>query len=246
MSKQNKSRMSRLLIGSVATLTGLGLLGAALVTGIHTAPALKNTEALAAARNAIVSDMFQKEQESSQGDLSQLKPISLDQLNPTDPTEYTMRVTDSMFKNNDSIVIPKAAKAVDRAWKTVGNAFNVCDGDSLCAHLCDHVAGWIWGYEDYSGYYSATTHWETALNTGVAHPGDRNVPVGALLFWDGSSKFGHVAIYVGNGMVISNMLGKNGPNIYFFSADLWEKTFGAHYRGWALPVFRGEDPGARL
>lgn len=158
---------------------------------------------------------------------------------------YTLPNDGSGLFTDGPVVYPNTEKAVQRAKKYVGNAHLACS-DGMCYRLCDHLAGDIWGYEDYSGYKSAKTHWYTALQTGVANPGNRTPPIGALLFWD-TGKSGHVATYVGDGMVVSNMnSGANGPNVYLVPASLFEEQWGAPYLGWADPIFRGGAPGSAL
>jgi hypothetical protein len=142
-----------------------------------------------------------------------------------------------------SVQLPKAATAVERAMASVGNAASVCT-DKACFQLCDHVAGHIWGYEFASGYQTASAHWAAAVTSGAAHPGDKNPPLGAVLFWDTGYPAGHVAVYVGKGQVVSNANGPAGKNVYLVDADLYNKRF--TYLGWAEPVFWGEHVGAKL
>lgn len=160
------------------------------------------------------------------------------------PAERLVRFTvpggSDTFTTSD-LYLPKAEIAVARALASVGNAAEVCD-DGMCFNLCDHVAGDIWGYTVFSGYETAMTHWQHAVRTGVAHPGDRNVPLGALVFYETGREPGHVATYVGNGMVVTNATGSQGANIYLRSAEY----SGYRYLGWAWPQFHGEDTGAAL
>jgi hypothetical protein len=155
--------------------------------------------------------------------------------------EYKGRIT---FKGGD-IVFPKTKEAIQRAYSSVGDALTVCK-DGKCFNKCDHLAGDIWGYDDASGYYSATTHWQAALDTGIAKVKDREPPLGALLFWSSiNSDFGHVATYIGNGLVVTNSGGEYGSNVYIYYAD-WYENNGRDYWGWAPPVFFGESPGSAL
>jgi hypothetical protein len=144
------------------------------------------------------------------------------------------------------VIYPNTAKALERANRFIGRADLVCS-NRTCEGLCDHVAGDIWGYAEASGYYSAKVHWQTALATGVARPGNTTPPIGALLFWD-TGEFGHVATYVGNGYVVSNLThgGPRGPNIYKVAATYFSNNWGAPYLGWADPVFFGQKPGSAL
>ncbi len=49
----------------------------------------------------------------------------------------------------------------------------------------------------------AIDQWYTAKGAGKGHPGDRNPPVGAQVFWASNNPARHIAIYIGGGMVIS-------------------------------------------
>jgi hypothetical protein len=143
-----------------------------------------------------------------------------------------------------NIVYPKTNIAIQRAFGSVGDALSVCM-DGRCFNKCDHLAGDIWGYEDASGYLSAKTHWDTAVNQGIAVFDDREPPLGALLFWETGRPFGHVATYIGNGMVVTNAGGEYGSNVYIYYADWYDKV-GYKYLGWAPPVFFNEEPGSAL
>lgn len=140
------------------------------------------------------------------------------------------------FTTNTAVSIPGAATAMSRANSVIGNAYLACS-DGKCAGLCDHLAGWIWGYAN-SGYVSARVHWGVMLASGNAHPGDTNIPIGALMFWD-TGPYGHVATYVGGGYVVSNYTGPNGTNVYKVPASTFSASWGAPYLGWSMPVFAG-------
>lgn len=153
-----------------------------------------------------------------------------------------MSDADTTFGGGD-IVFPNTTKAMNRAMAAVGHAERVCS-DGKCYRKCDHLSGDIWGYEDFSGYETAAVHWRTAVKSGLAHKRDKEPPLGALLFWD-SGPEGHVATYIGNGRVVTNFTGPAGTNVYIVQADLFEQ-YGYEYLGWAVPVYRGEKPGAGL
>jgi hypothetical protein len=141
------------------------------------------------------------------------------------------------YKNTD--------KAIMRANSYVGNAILACS-DGMCYRKCDHLAGDVWGYAEASGYATAKVHWYQALKGGVARPGNRNIPIGALLFWD-SGAYGHVATHIGNGMVVTNLTnGPNGSDVYMVPAEYFEENWGSPYLGWAEPIFFGQTPGAAL
>jgi hypothetical protein len=134
------------------------------------------------------------------------------------------------------VVFPNTDVAIRRALMFVGNARLACD-DGMCLSQCDGLAAEIWGYSN-SGYLSANTHWQHAVVNGYAVPGDTNPPLGALLYWDTGHKYGHVATYVGNGMVVSNLTTSPGvSNVYLMPAAQWNRW--SKYRGWSAPVFIG-------
>lgn len=129
-----------------------------------------------------------------------------------------------------------ASVAVRRAMMFVGNAHLACS-DGMCLAQCDGLAAEVWGYSN-SGFASANTHWQHAVDNGYANPGDMNPPIGALLYWDTGHQYGHVATYVGNGMVVSNLTTSAGvSNVYLMPAAQWSQWH--PYRGWSDPVFRG-------
>lgn len=144
---------------------------------------------------------------------------------------------------SDGGVTDQGEHAVDRALSYVGHAEIPCPEDGQCYWLCDYLAGYIRGYTN-SGYSSAYAHWLKMVDQGYAHPKDRNPPIGALLFWSSGNNietdFGHVATYVGNGLVVGNISGgKGGANVYLHSADSPEAWDGYEYMGWSDPVFAG-------
>lgn len=156
--------------------------------------------------------------------------------------DYVLPISAATRFRGGDLVFPKTREALRRALSAVGNAKIACD-DGECFNLCDHLVGWNWGY-DASGYMSARTHWDYAVKNGGAHPADREPPLGALLFWD-SQPNGHVAIYIGNGRVVTNFIGPAGKNVYIADADWYEKN-GRNYLGWAEPIFYDQKPGAGL
>lgn len=128
---------------------------------------------------------------------------------------------------------------VDRALSVVGNASKACC-DGQCLNWCGCLSSWIGGHYG-SGYATAHIQWYGMVSKGVAHPGDRNPPVGALLFWSHggstSNDFGHVATYVGSGLAVGNVSGgPGGANVYLHDADAPER-WGQKYLGWSENVF---------
>lgn len=92
-----------------------------------------------------------------------------------------------------------------------------------------------WGF---SGTPYAIDQYTVVMPTALRHDGDRNPPAGALLFWSTGSRAGHVALYVGGGMVASNDIEVDGQ-IAIVPADVIETRWGATYVGWSPPYFPG-------
>lgn len=120
-------------------------------------------------------------------------------------------------------------------------AARICDGN--CLGLCDRLAGGAWGYAN-SGYASAAVHWQAMKAGGYAHPGDRNPPVGALLFYDNAGPYGHVAVYLGDNMVLSNDVldstsGRTGGAYITDASKLESGPWSLGYLGWSDPIFTG-------
>ncbi|TDO58226.1 hypothetical protein EV651_110262 [Kribbella sp. VKM Ac-2571] len=131
----------------------------------------------------------------------------------------------------DTGQIPGAEAAVDRALKLVGRQGYY----QLCARLASN----IWG-RSHSGYTSAAEQWTQMVDSGNAHPDDRRPPVGALLFWSTDGPYGHVAVYVGNGRIVSNDIGDRVPGqggVYLVDVESIEQRWGATYLGWAPPIY---------
>jgi hypothetical protein len=107
----------------------------------------------------------------------------------------------------------------------------------LCAQLAARING-----HAHSGFATAREQWGHYVTTGVAHPGDSSPPPGALLFYDNSDSAGHVAVYLGDGQVVSNDVldAENGRTGGVYIVDAAELTDGAwqlDYLGWAPPLY---------
>ncbi|MGW6197017.1 CHAP domain-containing protein [Kribbella sp. NPDC055110] len=131
----------------------------------------------------------------------------------------------------DTEQLPGAQAAVGRALSLVGGHGYY----QLCARLASN----IWG-RSHSGYTSAAEQWAQMVSSGNAHPDDRRPPVGALLFWSTEGPYGHVAVYVGNGRIVSNDIGDRAPGqggVYLVDVGAIEQRWGATYLGWAPPIY---------
>jgi len=134
--------------------------------------------------------------------------------------------------------------------------------NGACAGLCETVAGIVWGYYP-PGYDCAYSQWLAMVATGQAHPGDKNPPVGALLFFvdqyspnlnlaltncndliNGTleTNYGHVVVYLGDNMVISPDWPNSGDISIVPITDMTGNSKGGWnepYLGWSNPVFAG-------
>lgn len=82
-------------------------------------------------------------------------------------------------------------------------------------------------------YGDAATAWR---NTNEPHPGDRNPPRGAMVYWTGgASGYGHIAPSVGGGKVRSTDSGGKGK-VATVDIDWPVRSWGLTYVGWAWDV----------
>jgi LysM repeat protein len=107
--------------------------------------------------------------------------------------------------------------------------------------LCGELAARIFGHNG-SGFPSALAQWDAYVGTRLAHPGGRNPPPGSLLFWY-TPTFGHVAVYVGEGLVVTNDVydsrtGLHGGVYLAPVSDISRGVWRLPYLGWAPPVYR--------
>ena len=80
---------------------------------------------------------------------------------------------------------------------------------------------------------TALAQWGRAKSAGVAHPGSKDIPVGAHMFWQTSHPAGHIATYVGDGKVVTNMPGGSVEIVDWHELNEW-----GPYLGWANPYYR--------
>jgi hypothetical protein len=79
-------------------------------------------------------------------------------------------------------------------------------------------------------YGDAATAWR---NTNDRHPGDKNPPRGAHVFWTGGSKgYGHAAMSLGNQQIRSTDAGGTGK-VATRHIDWFGANWGLPYAGWA-------------
>lgn len=156
------------------------------------------------------------------------------------------------FTNDPSITYPGVQHMLARA-KELGDGSSplfkqVCGKYSTnCHDMCDYLMGEAWGYLN-SGYATAAIHWQTMLSSGHGHPNSRKVPVGALLFYATGRAAGHIAIYLGNNMVLTNDVddgktGRTGGAYVVSASELENGPWRLTYLGWSDPVFAGAKDG---
>ncbi len=98
-----------------------------------------------------------------------------------------------------------------------------------CLNFVAQANGW-----SFSGTHYAIDHFDT-MPAQYKHT-DRSPPPGALLYWRTGSRAGHVALYLGGGLIASNDIGSNGA-ISVVPASAIEDRWGASYAGWTPPYF---------
>jgi hypothetical protein len=127
--------------------------------------------------------------------------------------------------------LPGADEAVGRALRLVG-------GHGYY-QLCARLAANIWG-RPRAGYVSAAEQWHQMVANGHARRGDHQPPAGALVFWETGGPYGHVAVYVGNGRIVSNDIGdrfSGEGGVYLVAFGDIESRWNATYLGWAPPIY---------
>lgn len=116
------------------------------------------------------------------------------------------------------------------AWAKSQPALNQKIWWRACLEFAARVHGWR-----AAGVVSAITHYHV-MPARMKHPGSRDVPPGALMYWTTSNPHGHVSVYLGDGMIISNDVLRPGYVDVIPASDI-ESKWGAKYVGWAPPYF---------
>lgn len=80
---------------------------------------------------------------------------------------------------------------------------------------------------------SAYAQWQRALDAGVGHRKDEYPPIGAQMFWKTDNPAWHVATYVGEGKVVTNMSDGSVKSIAWRRLNEW-----GPYLGWAPPYYK--------
>jgi hypothetical protein len=151
----------------------------------------------------------------------------------TGPATPNLGVGQGSFHDGPNVGIPRAnpRSTTDAiAWAEAEAASGRGGWYRRCLAFTAITYGW-----SYSGVSYAIDHY-TTVPPELRHPADRNPMPGALLYWDTGSRAGHIAVYLGNGMLASNDIVTNGQ-ISVVPADDIEKKWGARYVGWTPPYF---------
>ena len=164
-----------------------------------------------------------------------------DLLGASAPTHHSLFATSPAAGSEvagagDSQAMPALSRANPRsvdeaiAWAK-GQAANPSQSwHDLCLSFVAHAYGW-----SASGVPYAIDHYKNAPAS-ARHDGDRNPPKGALVYWDTGQRAGHVALYLGNGMIASNDINKPGAISIVPMSDIGQKWH-AKYLGWQAPDF---------
>ncbi len=78
---------------------------------------------------------------------------------------------------------------------------------------------------------TALRQWYRARKAGYGHS-NRHAPIGAQLFWRTSNPAGHIATYIGRGLVVTNMPSGRVKITSWRALDGW-----GPYLGWAEPYY---------
>lgn len=147
----------------------------------------------------------------------------------------------AVWAKQDKVRQAKRAARID-GIRTYGTAYTAKEA---AARLISWARSGMGGYHDqclrladdaYGAKGPRTTtalaQWSRARSAGVAHPDGKDIPVGAQMFWRTSNPAGHIAVYVGNGKVVSNVPGGAVEIMNWHEINEW-----GPYLGWANPYY---------
>ena len=92
----------------------------------------------------------------------------------------------------------------------------------MCLWECQEI------YPTNHWYPSAISQWRNAKKK---HTSKKNIPIGAPIYYSGG-KYGHVVLYVGDGMVRSTDAGGRGK-MATVSIEWFHRAWGYKYEGWS-------------
>ena len=141
------------------------------------------------------------------------------------------------FSVNNPRTPQQAIQAAEKA-PNIALPLKTCNSEGTWSRCCDNFVAQAYGYGS-SGSAKANTHWDRLVSAGLAHAGSNTPPPGALLFYANSDSFGHVALYLGNDLVASNDVKRQGHIDIMPRKELTNGAWTLRYRGWAEPSFPG-------
>lgn len=132
---------------------------------------------------------------------------------------------------------PDELMARARRYDTAGGSDPYFGDNAGWYRLCQHFAANLSGRSS-SGFPTAADGWSHFVATGAAHPATAKdgqaPPVGAWLYWKGSDPAGHVAVYLGNGLIATTDL-PDSNEIGIVPATDPVTKWNQNYLGWAAP-----------
>jgi hypothetical protein len=93
---------------------------------------------------------------------------------------------------------------------------------NMCLWECQEI------YPTNHWYPSAISQWHNAKKK---HTSKKNIPIGAPIYYSGG-EYGHVVLYVGDGMVRSTDAGGRGK-MATVSIEWFQRAWGYQYEGWS-------------
>lgn len=131
---------------------------------------------------------------------------------------------------------PQQAIQAARRAPNIALPLKTCNEEGTWSRCCDNFVAQAYGYGS-SGSTTANIHWNRLVSAGLAHAGSNTPPPGALLFYANSDSSGHVALYLGNDLVASNDVKRQGYIDIMPRKELTNGAWRLRYRGWAEPSF---------
>lgn len=153
---------------------------------------------------------------------------SIEQRDSKPPASAMPAAAPSTARSNMDDTKRKNPKSVEEAiaWGRKQVKHRSQNWDHLCLAFVTQAYGWS------GGAPSAISKWNSTKSS-LKHK-DSNPPRGALVYWKTGS-YGHVALSLGNGKVLSNDF-KRAGQIDEVSLDAISKKWGG-YLGWTPPEF---------
>lgn len=161
------------------------------------------------------------------------------------PASAVPTASDASFGqgSKDAVETMLDARVAHTALDPVGTTRSPGKAVSRLMQMADNKVGGYWGQcqrlaDD--AYMprgprvgTANEQWARAKKAGLAHVKDAYPPLGAQMFWHTDNPAGHVATYVGDGKVVTNMSDGGVKAIRWERLNEW-----GPYLGWAPPFYK--------